>query len=55
MDRERVVLAATVLVQDDVEMILKPKEYCKLLMITAIWIIWSEHNLIREEGRRRSA
>ena len=55
LDRERVALAATVLVRHAVEMILKSKEDCKLLMITAIWIIWSEHNLIKEEGRRRSA
>jgi hypothetical protein len=54
-DRERAALAVTVLVHDAVDMILKSKEDCNLLMIIAIWFIWNERNLIREEGHRRSA
>ena len=44
-------LAVTVLVRDAVDIILKPKEDCNLLMIIAIWFIWNERNLIREEGQ----
>jgi len=38
-----------------VEFILKASEHKKLLMVIALWIIWTERNIIREEGRRRSA
>ena len=38
-----------------VEFILKAREHKKLLMVIALWIIWTERNIIREEGRRRSA
>ena len=38
-----------------VEFILKAREHKKLLMVIALWIIWTEQNIIRVEGRRQSA
>ena len=55
MDRERISLAATTLARDAVELILKSKEDRRLLMIIAMWFIWHERNLIREEGSSRGA
>jgi hypothetical protein len=34
---------------------LQAKEDDKLLMIITMWQLWTERNLIREEGRRRGA
>jgi ribonuclease HI len=55
LDRERISLASTALARDAVDLILKSKEDCRLLMIITMWFIWHERNLIREEGRRRDA
>ena len=42
-------------VRDAVQFILEAKEDKRLLMIIAMWFTWCERNIIREEGRRRSA
>jgi hypothetical protein len=55
LEKERLELATTVLVRDAIELILTAKEDKGLLMTIAMWFIWCERNLIREEGRRRSA
>jgi hypothetical protein len=55
LERERVALADTLQVRDAIEFILKTKEDWRILMITALWFTWTEQNLIREEGWRRSA
>lgn len=55
LEKERLELADIVHVSDVVESILKAKEDKRLLMIIAMWFIWCERNIIREEGRRRSA
>jgi hypothetical protein len=36
-----------------VEIILKTREQTKMLMIIALWLTWSERNIIRKEGKRR--
>jgi hypothetical protein len=55
LDRERISLAATTLVRDAVDLILKSKEERRLLMVIAMWFTWHERNLIREEGCSRGA
>lgn len=32
---------------------MKADEHKRMLMVTALWLTWSERNLIREEGKRR--
>ena len=46
-------LADAALVRIAVLRILELEEEQKLLVITALWFIWQERNIIREEGRRR--
>jgi hypothetical protein len=36
------------------EVIMQAREHKKLMMTIALWFTWSERNMIREEGRRRS-
>ena len=52
MEAETVELAS---IQTAVEFILKASEHKKLLMVIALWVIWTERNIIREKGRRQSA
>lgn len=47
-------LAATTLVRDVIELILRAKKDQKLLMIITLWFLWNERNLIIE-GHRRGA
>lgn len=48
------ILANKQLALDTVEFNLLSTEYKKLVMTTTLWYIWSERNLIREEGKRQS-
>lgn len=34
------------------EVILQAWEHKKLMMVIVLWFVWSERNIIREEGRR---
>jgi ribonuclease HI len=55
MEAERTELAAIQTALGAVEFILSARENKKLLMIIVLWVIWTERNIIREEGRRRRA
>jgi ribonuclease HI len=52
---DRVVLAALNTPVEALEHILKAKEQNKLLMVILLWFLWTERNIVREEGKRRSA
>jgi hypothetical protein len=54
LEADRVILANKQLALDTVEFNLLSTEYKKLVMTTTLWYIWSERNLIREEGKRQS-
>jgi len=41
--------------RDVIEQILKEKEDRRLLMFITLWFLWTERNIVREEGCRRSA
>ena len=53
LESVRTNLANAALVRIAVLRILELEEEQKLLVITALWFIWQERNIIREEGRRR--
>lgn len=53
LEAERAHLAAILDAYRDVECILKQREPKRELMVIILWFIWSERNIIREEGRRR--
>ena len=55
MEAERVEVASIQTALGAVEFILKAREHKKLLMVIALWVIWTERNIIREKGRRQSA
>jgi hypothetical protein len=55
MEAERGILKSFPTAQDVVEFIMKATEQKKVLMVICLWFIWTERNVIREEGRRRSA
>jgi hypothetical protein len=55
METERGSLKSFPIAQDAVEFIMKAAEQKKILMVICLWFIWTERNVTREEGRRRSA
>lgn len=52
-ENEHATLAAIRLPRDALEMILKATEPKKLLMVIALWFMWSERSRIWQEGKRR--
>lgn len=55
LEKERAVLADSSDARGEVKMILKATSEKKLKMVMTLWMIWNERNIIREDGRWRSA
>jgi hypothetical protein len=55
LEAERNVLANITDATSAVEWVLQQKDPQKEQMVIILWFIWTERNMIREEGRRRSA
>jgi hypothetical protein len=55
LEREWENLNDLVNARDVIEQILKEKEDRRLLMFITFWFLWTERNIVREEGCRRSA